>query len=622
MINNILLDNTIDIRDKYNNKGEYLKLIYVGDRSYDRESASHVLLCYFQPWLLPQNSPLNSPIITRAINIYLAGSLICGSLWVDSLELSRFEYHDNSESQVFELGTRKVSAVLLKNIINPVTLVPEAFWLTKGNTWVICVELYEKNIIIPYFELLRILFYQASNRLTRFFFSFLPLDSLCRPIISPKEENSWYGAFYVSSVKLSSLEARVLGGLLFDQALKNIFDLSQTHWLFPDFSNTIYTSNACITKPVGNLEISTLFNANGYNFTHNNDKYFWVNSLEMINSPYNFHELLFHPIQRAKHPSLNINTLPLCSDLLSSNINSKRLPKLHRCFNEKLIINKYTSVSDSISKETIKRARLLYSPFPYIMCGLPWAIIPIGTRKLHWLDETLAKQVVDIKENLVTEGTVHTDKLSDILNEFKKSNYSIEYLTLNNPDSFFGESISVFPINKNPPSPINIYRNNVNICIIASVKLTYGIIFFVQPYPKDNPELIILCQKQNLSIPDQSEWNSFLDIITPIRNPKEFYEFFKKVRGRNRSKVPTNSALIAVALPSSIITEEFCISFSNHILSRFIKRLQFYLASVLRYPNGMTNEQRNKVSDLSANICRTPNSSWSLKIFGYWSKVV
>jgi len=208
-------NNTIGSKSKQeNNKGNFLKLIHVGNLSYEPESGSYKFFCSFQPWLLPQDSPSNLPIVTRTIGIKSAGNLVCGSIWSDSLELSKFKYKDNSEAQIFELGTDEISIVLLKDIINPTIFTPESFWLAKGNTLVILIKLYEKHIIIPYFELLRVLFYQASYRLTKFFFSFLPLDSLCRPSIIPKEGNSWRGAFYAASTDLSAAEARILGGVI------------------------------------------------------------------------------------------------------------------------------------------------------------------------------------------------------------------------------------------------------------------------------------------------------------------------------------------------------------------------------------------------------------------------
>nr|GFA51100.1 hypothetical protein [Tanacetum cinerariifolium] len=63
---------------------------------------------------------------------------------------------------------------------------------------------------IPYFELIRVFFYNASQRLTRFFFSQSSLESLCRPFDAPTIENSFLARFCVASADLSMLEAQVI----------------------------------------------------------------------------------------------------------------------------------------------------------------------------------------------------------------------------------------------------------------------------------------------------------------------------------------------------------------------------------------------------------------------------
>jgi hypothetical protein len=234
----------------------------------------------------------------------------------------------------------------------------------------------------------------------------------------------------------------------------------------------------------------------------------------------------------------------------------------------------------------------------------------------------LEKEVTQINNNLSKNHATYTNHLLDILTAFEKQNYSVKRLTLNNQNNFFGNEVSVFPVNRRPPSPINLIINNIDICTVASVELNYGMIFLIQPYPKNNPELIIFCLKQNLSTPNDLEWNNLFDIINPIYNSIEFYKFFRSVRKLNWNKAPTNSALLAIALPPNILTQEFCISFSNHVFSKLIKRLQFYTATALKYPDGMNYEQQRKVLLLSRRPCSAPDFLWTTKIFNYWSKYI
>lgn len=601
---------------------KFLKLINVGLPTYDGQSDSYVIFCCFQPWSIIQDLPSGLPVINRAINIDLAGILICGSLWTDSVELKLFEYKNNCDFQVFWSGSGKFYTHLLKDIISSPIYNPQEFWLVKGDTWVICIKFSGKCIIIPYFELLRALFYSASSRLTSFLFSFLPLNSLCRPVITPKKENSWYGAFYVASLGLTALEARVLGGLLFEPALKNIFDLSQTHWLFPTYSNIATEKNGPFNKLAGNFNISILFNASGHNFIHNGDEYFWVNSLEIISSPYNFREILFHSLQRTHFHSSSGNPLPACSELLKStakNINS--LPDLYNSSSFKTNYQKKIKLSDSKSRRNIQRAKSLSLPFPYVMHGLSWAVIHTKNKHFHWLDEDLAEKITRIDGKLAEKRVAFTKKIREILNDFKANNYCVKYLNINNPNSVFGKNVSVFPINRHPPIPIALYKDLIKTCILASIELSHSTIFLIQPYPDENPELIIFCQKQDLSIPSDSEWNNLFDIITTIHNRADLYNFSKQVKRLNRKQVSTNSGLIAIAIPYKRLTIELCISLSNHILSCFRKRLQFYIAATLKYPGGMTHEQQKELILLSRNMCQAPNAMWLTTISNYWSEL-
>lgn len=366
-----------------------------------------------------------------------------------------------------------------------------------------------------------------------------------------------------------------------------------------------------------------MFNARGQNFSHENNKYFWVDSLETISSPYIFDEILFHPLQISTISSYSINTLPLCSNLLGLNNNHTKLPKLYKCtdYTTKFYPTSFYKVKytpTSTPKQVIARTKLSHLPFPYVICGLPWAATPIENKKIHWLDKCFEKEVTLIDKKLLKKRIACTNHLLHILTAFEKRNYAIEYLTLNNPNSIFGERVSVFPTNLQAPLSVHRNINTIAICTVASVELAYGKIFLIQPYPENNPDLIVLCQKQDLSVPNDSEWNNIFNTIIPIHNSTDFYEFFKSIKKLNLKNVSTNSALLAIALPSKIVTEEFCLSFSNHIFSRFIKRLQFYVASVLKYPAGMTYEQRKKIIYLSRSICKAPNDMWVTKMFSYW----
>ncbi|QNH62786.1 hypothetical protein [Hymenobacter sediminicola] len=585
------------------------KLIYVGSPFKDTKSDIYAIPCYFQPWLHTKNLPADLPISAHLVNGNKAGELVCGSLWTDTVGTSKPIYHNNSDFEVFWTGSKALFAVLLKNVINPGALSPSSFWIKKGDTWIICIEFNNKKIIIPYFELLRVLFYQASKRLTQFFLSYLPLELLCRPLVFPGDDKSLLARFYVASENLKESEARVLGGLLFDPSLKQIFDLSQNHWLS--------TGNALTPKKLaGKFSKSILLHANGYNFNYNNEQYFWVDSLKIVNSPYNFKHLLFHPIGYNKANSLSISNPVICSDLLEDNINHCRLMPLQCCLHGNTDFGR--KLSTSRNKRSKKHLFSVSSILPSVTCALPWATLPVAKSKFLWLDRALAEQVQHVDKNLYESAVKCTPAFRKLLKRFTANGHAVKLLSLNNPDGIFGINASILPVDGHTVLPLAFHRKLTGIFTVAEVSLGNGPIFLAQPFPEKNPNLILLCQKQNLTHPSDLEWNNLFSIVHPIHDSRDYAVFYKNCSNLNRGSVSTNSALIAHAIPLNKITVDLCVSSSNHLLSRFRKRLQFYVATNLKHPAGVTDSQRGKITRLSANICRAPDSLWTAAIYSLW----
>ena len=465
-------------------------------------------------------------------------------------------------------------------------------------------------IIIPYFELLRTLFYQASRRLTHFFLSFLSLKLLCQPLDFSKNNNSLIARFYVASQQLTESEARILGGLLFDPALKNIYDLGQNHWL------SAHNITGIQRKSAGNFSKSIMFNADGYDFTYNSKQYIWVNSLQIVNSPYNFQELLFHPINDRNLEFSLIDNSFICSDLLKDGVNYAKLLELHRCLHGSKKKNSWLSSSKKERSE--KYLNSLNSNLPKVTPMPPWSNLPLTKKKFYWLDRELSARVQSIDNEPYKNTPRCTPDFYKILGSLKASGYLVDNVTLNNPQGIFGKGLSVFPVKHHTPLPINAYRGYVKAFTLARVCLNEGPAFLTQPFPEQNPNLIFLCQKQDMSEPTESEWNKLFNIIKPINNYNDYNAFYKSCAVLNRNNVSTNSALIALAIPLKEITVELCVSFNDHLISRFRKRLQFYIAAFLKYPKGMNYAQHKELIRLSRNICKAPDSLWIARIYGYW----
>ena len=86
----------------------------------------------------------------------------------------------------------------------------------------------------------------------------------------------------------------------------------------------------------------------------------------------------------------------------------------------------------------------------------------------------------------------------------------------------------------------------------------------------------------------------------------------------NKRNVSTNSGLIVLAIPLEQVTIDLCVSFNDHLISRFRKRLQFHIATRLKYPDGISYNQRKELIRLSKNICKAPDSLWITSIYQYW----
>lgn len=493
-------DQGIELRTTY-------KLIQVGIPFRSNDCDLFVMPCYFQPWLRTSDSSADLPIVIRNVNSNIAGNLICGSFWTNSTHIAKTTCHRNSDSQIFWTGSNALFATLLKNIINPAILTPSSFWITKGETWVICIEFNAKTIIIPYFELLRTLFYSASRRLTQFFLSFLSLELLCQPLSSPSDRNPLVAHFYVASKQLKESEARILGGLLFDPALRQIFDLGQNHWLN---ANDVKTAQR---KSAGRFSKSILFDADGRSFTHNNKQYFWVDSLKIINSPYNFRELLFHPIEDSKTYLPYLGDSFICSDLLQDGVTPSKQLDFY-CFSHRTA-RKIHSLSTSRKEKTKKYLTSLNTVLPYVTCSLPWANAPTENKKkkFYWLDRELSERVQFIDKESYGNTIKYTAGFENVIYKFIRKGHKVDYLTINNPRSIFGSNASVFPVNNYTALPISIYKNSIRVFTIAKISLSYSSVFLVQPFPEQNPELIILCQKQDLNMPSDLEWNKLINIL-------------------------------------------------------------------------------------------------------------
>jgi hypothetical protein len=592
------------------------KLIRIGKSSI-KHGRGYAISCHFQSWSLIQNCPKDENLLHYEVNSAFAGSLICGTIWTNVKDQSRKIDNIPADNCIFSTGPDPLYVRKLKHIIEGRTLLPPGFWATHGDTWVISIKADRKTILIPYFELLRSLFYQTSRRLTDFIFSKTPLKFLCRPLAYPNRDNSFTARYCVAATYLTGPEARLLGCLLFDPEISYIFNTSQAYWLSSSSTNnTVFSEEAVINA--GNFK-DFHFSGDGYNLSNNNEQYFWVENLNILQYNYKFNKLLFHPITEGHNinPKDKETELPEISDLLQITKNYSQPSKI-RSYMVSSSLKKATRVLPFKNKRNERHAIRKAGLLPLVTCMSSWAIKPIKISNYKYIDDKAFAQVICPVLNASTPIT-HTDAFQKIIDTFEEYDYPAKFLTINNSEQIFGEKISVFPIDKHTPLQGTIYKNRVQHFSLAEITLDNSIIYIAQPFPQTNPELTTLIIKQSLTQLDNAEWNEILADILPVYNEGDLGSFYKKINSRAGRTVAHNTAISAIPLPTNTVEVDFCLDLVEHIIDRFRKRLQFFLATSLRYPQGITQEQGKIIKKLSHNTCRVPDALWKTKILNYWS---
>jgi hypothetical protein len=592
------------------------KLIHVGLPSTDHSLGIYTIPCYFQPWSAEQNCALSSNVTTRIINSCLAGDLNCGSLWSTWQTKITESPCRNAESHIFQISNNPVLLNNLQDIINPATLTPSSFWAGQGRTPVIYLECNGKNIIIPYFELVRALFYNASQRLTRFFFSQLSLESLCRPFDAPSIENSFLARFCVASTDLSMLEAQVLAGLLFEPSMYRTLNFAQSYWRSFLIPNPPKASKSKSTN-IGTINCDAIFNANGYSFTHEEKLYFWVNTLNIINSPYNFEQVIFHPVTGKKHNFPQLNHLPLCSNLLQTRAPKARLIEL---WNKDLTTHSIVKhpLHTTRSKRDERGITGVNALQPCVECGLPWAQLPAGKNNSYELTDPTVSTFLSTEGISQSHAGIINPRFKKLLNKFSSAGYHVSFLELNNSKRLFGKSISVFPVENQPPLPAAVHKKLIKPFILAEIQLNNGSIFLAQPFYKECPNMVVFFQKQNLTKPDTRNWNKIMNVIPFVHSVHDFHNFYRKVTVSNKQSTSNSEALIALPIPLIRDAFEICLKAATHIVNKFRKRLQFVTACMQRYPEGMSKGQFQKVRKLSSNICSVPDANFVSRLEAIW----
>ena len=600
------------------------KLLLVGKPYHDGDIGAYRILCHFQPWLVVQNRPASEKVLSYAINSTFARDLICGTIWEHSKGQHIASYSLPTDYHSFSTSPGILHACRLKHLLSAEALSPPEFWMAHDDTWVICVNSGSKKVIIPYFELLRTLFYKTSRRLTDYIFSQNAISSLCSPLVFPNKQNFFTGRYRVAAERCTSAEARLLGCLLFDPQLIYLFNASQAYWRTAASKNNSGPSNTENTLVVGDIGASS-FIANGHNFSHNSEEYFWVYNLEVTHYQYKFDTLLYYPLKINQANKLGKTEqlidkgidMPECPDILHFTEQRSARFEIQRCLPEPVARRNTYGVSYSASDAEWVNAIRKNGLLPTVVRMLPWAKVSSRPPDYHSLSEDTPTNY-EQRLNSFTSTPRRIEGFRQLILEFKSQNFEIKYIRLNNPKQVFGAKASVFPVGRYSPLPLYVYNGQIRRFHLVEISLSNALLYLAQPYPETNPKLVLLFIKQSLTRPTTSEWNMLLSSITPVKDSDDLKTFYSRILHAQTKEASSNTALLVIPVPSNAVTVEFCVNFTNHVLDRFRKRLQFFIAVSLRYPKGITPAQNSKITALSRSACRTPNWNWRKTIHQLW----
>lgn len=595
----------------------------------DETIGAYRIICHFQPWSVAQNKATSEEILSHAINSTFAGTLICGTIWTFENKSDRVNYILPTNYKSFTISSGRLCAQRLKDLVNPEVLYPSSFWKIHNDTWVICINSGDTKIIIPYFEILRIFFYKASRRLTDFVFSLSPIDSLCSPVAAPNKSNSLTARFCIATIKCTSPEARLLGCLLFDPQFLHAFNVSQGYWRSAISGNNFGLLDKVNTLNIGNFGNSG-FNASGHNFLHNAEKYFWVHEMEVVQYDYKFDKLLYYPLEdnangkeanKAKQLMSEYDDMPEYLDAIQETHQHSARPEIRCCYPIPAKGLDGNGASCMMTHRqwacAIRKTGLL----PLVVRRLPWAKLTSRSSKIHFPIEHFITKPIQTLDRIASSQLLGTKNFRKLISEFKSRRYAVKPLILNNPQQVFGKGLSVLPINNFPPLPISPYQRYIQLFPCIEIDLINAFLYVSQPFPEINPGLIVIFIKQSLTRPTDEEWNTHLSHIIPIHSERDLKPFYNKIHHKQVRHISSNTALLAIPVPSNIITAEFCINLTSHIVNKFVRRLQFFLATSLKYPKGITPAQQKKIISLSNYICRAPDPLWQGRITHLWREM-
>jgi hypothetical protein len=352
-----------------------------------------------------------------------------------------------------------------------------------------------------------------------------------------------------------------------------------------------------------------------------------ISRLHSLTGSYTFDTILYYPLEtkirkavdKTQNESVFIDTkLPYCPDILQFTQKKSSRSEMQACLPAPIVKPFKHGASHLINNRRWAYAIRENGTLPLVVRRLPWAQLSSRLSDSGFLSEDILRNSIQQLSAPTSKQAFLTDNFHKLIIEFKSRNYPTKYFTLNNPKNVFGKQLSVYPVRRYPPLPINIYHGQIQHFPLVEVILDNVLLYIAQPFPKLNPGLSLLFIKQNLSIPTASEWNTLLGAITPVYSVNDLKSFHDKIYHISVGKSLSNTVFMAIPVPSSVIAVELCIDFTTYIAGRFKKRQQFSLAMAENYANKTTHEQQKDIAALNRGICKHLDALWKVRLSSLW----
>lgn len=400
-----------------------------------------------------------SEVLSRKVNLVDSYDFVRGSLWdaaghrvsagLHMIDEATARTHAVFPSRYrFLFGGRQSIARPLATIISPALLpeapLPRLFLTTAADNWVLTRQVRGITILIPCFEILRVLYYEAGPKLIEYYLRNQNLSDVCTTLAIPTTANQYTGHIRIRRRGFYKAQQCILAELCFNP-----------HYLRSVTAAHSNLSRALLRQPEGATpQLDFLMGrplhleANGFHFQTGGNRYFFVCGLWALNNPFSFQQLLAD-LPGSKQQTINksISNQPDKSGSNPTLFQTRQKPDTP--------LNSYEPASSRYQDATVRTHAKQGVTWPPVQSpaeknvqvsdsGISRRILQTPEGLSHTpggSDETLA--LVTQIDDLSREHQL-TSYFQDFVDWFRQQNaYQVELLQLHNANGRFGHHISL-----------------------------------------------------------------------------------------------------------------------------------------------------------------------------------